>query len=606
MPITYQGLTSADFDPLKTHGETWLQFSRHLEERLAELDDFRTGDLKDDNWSGDAAEAGRERIKEFVQDLDERAGQARRIAAAIDDAVVALQDAKAQLADFVASIDPALNVSVKADGTITWEGGALAGTIDQIEGEIQSWLDKATEADEALKAAIGLYGETLSAAEEAALDQLAANEVGGLQDLIDGDASPEEINEWWNSLSGAEQIAMLENHPELLGGLDGVPTDTRDYANRELLESELNRYSPTLDADIADLQAQLDAMGDPKQFEMATGGLWMEETEEYKEYQALQEELAALEDQRDRRDSLTGLQDAITGQATTGQDYYLIGYDSAKDGKAIVSVGNPDSADNTAVYVPGTGSDLSNFSGSLDRAETMATDARDKDSNAETAVIAWLDYDAPDDVKPSEEDGAWSTGAENMHWAEDAGPTLSQFTHALEATHQGDSHTTLVSHSYGTTVVGHTASEYGVAADKIVAVASPGMDTEHAADLGIGAENVYVTTAEGDAIRDTTDTVTTIQDALPEGWSTVFGAPTYDNEGDGSQAWHGGTNPVNDDYGAIEFASDPTDKNGELTDDGTAIHKNYWADGNEARNNMAWIITDQADEITLMEGYEPS
>jgi pimeloyl-ACP methyl ester carboxylesterase len=332
----------------------------------------------------------------------------------------------------------------------------------------------------------------------------------------------------------------------------------------------------------------------------------MEESEEYKQYQALQEELSALEDQRDRRDSLTGLQDAITGTASTGQDYYLIDYDAAEDGKAIVSVGNPDSADNTAVYVPGTGSDLSNFGGSLDRAETMAWDAADKDPNAETAVVAWLDYDAPDDVKPSEQEGDWSSGAENMGYAEDAGPTLSQFTHALEATNPGDSHTTLVSHSYGTTVVGHTASEYGVAADKIIAVASPGMDTERAEDLGIGAENVYVTTAENDAIRNTTDTVTGIQNFLSQGWSSITGETSYDNEDDGSQAWHGGTNPVNDDYGAVEFASDPLNKDGEITTDGTAIHKNYWTEGNEARENMAYIITDQAEEISLAEGYEPS
>jgi pimeloyl-ACP methyl ester carboxylesterase len=600
MPITYRALTEADFEPLSGHGETWLQFSKHLEERLAELDDFRTGDLKDENWSGDAAEAGRERIKEFVQDLDERAAQARRVAAAIDDAAVAYQNCKANLESLIADLDPELKVSVSADGTVTALEPGKDNTVSWLQGEIQGWLDKATEADEALKAAIGLYGETLSAADEAVLDQLAANEVGSLQELIDDDASPEEVNEWWNSLSGAEQIAMLENHPELLGGLDGVPTDTRDYANRELLEAELNRYSPTLDSDIAEIEAQLEAMGDPDQWEMSSAGLWMEESEEYKQYQALQEELAALEDQRDRRDSLTGLQDAITGQASTGQDYYLINYDSAEDGKAIVSVGNPDSADNTAVYVPGTGADLSGFGNEVDRAEQLALASQTASPDQETAVIAWLDYDAPDDVKPSEQDGDWSTGAEDSSYAEAAGPALSQFTHGLEATSPGDSHTTMVSHSYGTTVVGHTASEYGVEADKIIAVASPGMDTPHASGLGIGAENVYVTTAEDDAIRLTTDTYTEINAGINP-VNILTGQSGYDGDGDGSQAWHGGVNPVHDDFGAVEFASESLDSKGNETTDGVDIHGGYFIPDNVALENMSYIITDQPDRLQPLE-----
>lgn len=599
MAITYQGLTGADFGPLQTAGEAWLTFSTDLEERLEQLDNYRTNDLKEENWDGDSAEAGRQRIKDFVADLDERSSQARRIAAAIEDAHDELKACQDELSELVGSVDRERASVTNAGGVIpdTSKGTDAIDYASGISTQIQEILDRASEPDAALNAAVGLYAETLDDIEERALDDLATGPAETLQELVDGGASPERINEWWNSLSGEEQIAMMDNHPEMLGGLDGIPTDTRDYSNRQVLEDEINSFDLSLDYDIARLEeqiAEMEANGEDVHY---GGNLGVPHNTA--EYQDLLDQLDELTDQRDTRDSLMDLQEAITRPTDSGQDHYLLGYDSSGDGQAIVSVGNPDTADNTAVYVPGTGSDLGNFPDAIGRAETMAGDAGEWGvPGEETAVIAWLDYDAPDEVVPN---------ALDMSYANDAGPTLSQFTHGLESAHtEGGAHTTVVGHSYGTTVVGHTASEHGVEADKIIAVASPGMDTHSAEQLGVGSENVFVSTAEGDDIRISTDTWTDVFDGV----SSFFGGESNDGtgrgadaEGDEYMAWHGMANPLHEDYGATQFASDPMNKYGEITDDGGDIHSGYWADGNVARQNMAYILSDRTEELILPDGH---
>lgn len=598
MAVSYSGLVEADFDALASVGDTWKTLADTLESEAGTIEDLKRSDeasLGADHWEGEAAEAGHARLREIVIGVDDRAASARRVWASIVDAAEAFKSCRSDLESLIAEA-PSRGVAVSDSGAVTPRDGVPTDT-DQaalMRSDIDQVLDRATEADEALKVAVGIWAETFSEAERLTVIGDAADEAEALQELVDSGASPEQVGDWWAGLSEAERLGILEGSPELVADLDGIPTDTRDSANRDLLDAELDRFDPTLDAEIADLESQL------AELEAAADDGRMDSSAEIYD---LAQQLQDLRTEQERRDSLLGLQDAITGHASTGQDYYLLGYDSAGDGKAIVSVGNPDTADNTAVYVPGTTADLDGFGGEIARAETMAVDAREMASGEETAVIAWLDYDAPDQVMISAEDeNEVDSGAGFMSHAEEAGPVLAQFTQGLEATHtEGGAHTTVVGHSYGTTVVGHSASEYGLETDKIIAVASPGLDTAHASDLGIGAENVFVSTAEGDAIRMTTDDY---------GWSEyVFDSITGnedppDAEGDGAYAWHGQTNPLHDDYGAVQFASDATDKHGNESTSGTDIHSGYWAEENIARDNMAYIITDQTEEVTPAAGYE--
>nr|BFF22128.1 hypothetical protein GCM10025732_00930 [Glycomyces mayteni] len=358
MGITYSGLREADFDRLATVAETWKTMADTLESEAGTVEDLKradSADLGSENWDGDTAELGRDKIRELVVAFDDRSAEARRVWTAITDAVEEFNACRSELQGWIDEA-PSRGVVIADDGTVTTPHTASTQQQQQVlivREEIDALLERATAADEALKAAVGIWAGTFSESERLDLIHQAEDEAGELQDLIDSGASPDAVNDWWNGLSEAERLGVLEGSPALIAGLDGVPTGTRDAANRDLLEAELDRYSPTLDGDIASLEDQIAELEGDWDDIVAS-----DDRERAMELEDLQAELERLETQRDQRDSLASLQEAIAGQAPSGQEYLLLGYDSAADGKAIVSVGNPDTADNTAVYVPGTGADL--------------------------------------------------------------------------------------------------------------------------------------------------------------------------------------------------------------------------------------------------------
>ncbi len=247
--------------------------------------------------------------------------------------------------------------------------------------------------------------------------------------------------------------------------------------------------------------------------------------------------------------------DAITARLNdAGQpDAYLIGFSTDGDGRAIVSVGNPDTADNVLTYVPGTGEQLSSAGGGLNRADEMAEDAALEAGGEITSVVYWYGYDAPDSIP--------AAGRES--YAEDGGPILDRFQSGLRATHDGESpsRNTVLGHSYGSTVIGHAARGSDFDADAVVFVGSPGVGVDHVSELtGVHADQVWATTAKHDVI------------GLVPDWGSTHGK-----------------DPSEADFGARVFASDQ----GSFFDM-TGAHSAYWEAKNSARENIAMIVTGQA------------
>src|SRR5256885_2058344 len=143
---------------------------------------------------------------------------------------------------------------------------------------------------------------------------------------------------------------------------------------------------------------------------------------------------------------------ALTGKSPTRcadcrQQAFLPGIDTAGNGRAIVAMGNPDTAANVATYVPGTGARLEMAGADMDRSDRMLASAT-KAGSPSTSVITWIGYDAPQSI-PS---------AASESYAEGAKKDLDRFQDGLRATHEGPpSHNTVLGHSYGSTVIGHTA-----------------------------------------------------------------------------------------------------------------------------------------------------
>lgn len=249
----------------------------------------------------------------------------------------------------------------------------------------------------------------------------------------------------------------------------------------------------------------------------------------------------------------------------------LLGFDTEGAGHVAVSYGNPDTAQNTAVYVPGTTSKLSSASGDFGRAAALY-DATAGKSTGDTASVYWLGYDAPD--------WPWSSGdlgPSTQSFADAGGPKLAAFVNALNAQHQGPTNLTLIGHSYGSTVVGDALAHFGAQAQGAIFVGSPGATVDHASELHVNG-NVWSSKATFDPVPDMSIGITGLDDDHTQHFgndptSSAFGGHTFDS-GDGTPL-------VTVDPFGIGKA-----------------HSEYWNSSNVG--NLANIVTGHTDQVPPM------
>jgi hypothetical protein len=333
-----------------------------------------------------------------------------------------------------------------------------------------------------------------------------------------GTPPPDTVARWWQGLSPAQRRWLMAERPEAIGNLDGVPADARDLANRarltRLLADPAVRHRPAL----LGLRARLDAAGAARP--------------------------------------------------------YLLGLSTDGTGRAILAIGDPDTADHVVTYVPGLGATLDHGLDEIGRADRLATAARRAAPGSSTSVIAWLGYDAPDSLP----------AAARVDPAVRAVPVLHRFQAGLRATHLGaPSHNTVVGLSYGSTVVGLTGHGPGLVADDVVLIGSPGVGVAHADGLGLGAAHVWASTARHDVINAAADPRYLLRPDLNPLLRPLIGEHT-------DRLWFG-PSPAGQAFGAHVFASAP----GSALDPVHA-HLGYFDDGNPALAGMADIaVGDYAD-----------
>ncbi|WP_404956883.1 alpha/beta hydrolase [Streptomyces sp. 147326] len=369
--------------------------------------------------------------------------------------------------------------------------------------------------------------------------------------------------EWWKGLSEEEREAYITLQPAGIGAMDGLPADVRDSANRTVLAEKHGAYQVELDAIPKEPQ--------PKYHYVQRGRAWMrEETDAW----------SAWNDKHgDRRDHL---KDRLFGMETiqkrfdaTGErglpEAYLLGFDpeANHDGRVILANGNPDTADHTAIFVPGTKTTLGSISDEAAKSDALWRETSLRTPGQSVSTITWFDYDAPDTIPQAIYD----------KYAENGSPTLRRFLDGSEAAHQsasGDSsHTTLIGHSYGSTLIGDTAkyrSPYAdtwwsnpLPVDDVIAVGSPGMQADHAADLGFKPKHTWAMEGGGD------------DNGVTEGGRFILG--------------ENGIIPTDETFGANKMRSD------------SPGHGNFWDEENgepsQSLLNQALVIAGQYDEVDL-------
>lgn len=341
-------------------------------------------------------------------------------------------------------------------------------------GEYRQWIDQALKdareaSDQGTKALSGLNGDIMDrfrpgAVDESGDDAKAAMKALGIQGPQIPD-KPQDAADWWKALSPAEQREYMTMYPKEIGSTNGLPSFVRNEANRIALDQE---YDALVNGD-----ARAENPGASND-----------------ELNNRQSHLALLRDELEKND----------GQTEERKQLYLLDFDGSGNGRAVIAMGNPDTAAHTAIQVPGTDTTMESVPGQLGRIGDLQDSAyADGKPNGDVSTIFWLGYDAPEFEGGT---GLVGGGVTSEDRAEEAAPRLRDFVQGTRASHEGEpSHVTVLGHSYGSTVVGNAASmDGGLGADDIVAVGSPGMGVNKAEDLNIDPDHVWIGTSQGDGV----------------------------------------------------------------------------------------------------------
>ncbi|MFJ8433921.1 alpha/beta hydrolase [Kitasatospora sp. NPDC094019] len=505
------------FDPQGLHdaAKAWTALG-HAAEGVGQRHRSQVNGPLAGNWEGEDAKAAVSYMGKTEQQLNIVKMEAGAAALVLNTVADRIDQARTNLVNAVnRAADAGLDVS--ADGVVSLppEGEGehndpdaqkarqqLGRDMKSCQGRIDTALKDAGTASDQGNTALGRLSSNaldpakvngaLAGAKNAAA--AAMRDLGLVDPYIPDGKDPERSAAWWKGLTPEQQDAYLALHPDRIGKLDGLPATVRDEANRLVLDEKLDAYRA----------------GKPGDFGVEEG-----------EYKA---RISAMEEIRRKLIASDGNPEK--------HRMFLLGIDpDANNGRAVVSTGNPDKAQHTAIFVPGTGTVLTGVPGQMDHIRRLQGVAEDE-TDGDVAVVSWLGYETPN----------WLNGSVAETDRGDAGaPLLRDFTKGLRVA-EGDngvcSHLTLMGHSYGTYVVGAAARDGGANVDDIIALGSPGMGVDRASELNIDPKHVWVGTAKDDFIQTATGTV------FGEGPQYgIFGAQRIlvDTEGHGGY-WNMGPN----------------------------------------------------------------
>lgn len=435
-------------------------------------------------------------------------------------------------------------------------------------------------------AAFGLFGG--HAPDANGVGKLTAAAAGGdvaaLKALVDLQRTGKDttlagrLSVWWRQLGPLAQGQLMNASPSLVGSLNGLPAVDRDRANRAYLAAQktaipleiqrLRASSVKLGAETKKLSDQMAGIRDPYQ----KYGL-SQRLERLRESSARLEE--SIKEQELKMRQLVAVEKGMARGGQNGRpSALLLQLELGGLGKTAVSFGNPDEADNLAIYVPGTGTKLEGFGGAdsdAERAGAMWDQASRFKPDKKIASIAWLGYEAPQ--------WGWSLVDLNRTpglpiAAVKGAPLLASFTDGLRAAHKAASGVrfTVLGHSYGSTTVGAAAQlRPHSLADQLIFVGSPGGGASKAKDLKVNS--VWVGESPNDVVGDI-GSLAPVLGADPS--ATDFGAPQFYVEGSGGFFYN--------------FES----------------HSNYWDKESDSLANIGYLINGQYGRLIPFPGSSGS
>ena len=353
---------------------------------LTGLQDELDATARPSGWEGEAASAADSHRAELTEMLRRTAAQVGAVGRGLDEAGASLTAVHTLLAEseslattweFALGDDNQVR-DTTPPGTQLTEAVLADRTrmqtelVDRVGQICRTAADTDADLSQLLRWAAGDHVDDGAGTTLASAADTGARE-GGLSALAPPlNGTPTQNAAWWGSLTPTQQRALVDEHPETVGNLDGVPASVRDTANRARLGTERART----EAEISRLQGQLD--------DHLFGGL-------------LTNEDAALEHAKNRLSDL----DAIE-QTLTGDDRHLLLLDNSGEMvKAAIANGDVDTADNVSVSTSGLNSstrgNLEGYDGDMNRMRgEVEHQLQQAGRGSETvATVTWMGYEPP-------------------------------------------------------------------------------------------------------------------------------------------------------------------------------------------------------------------
>lgn len=532
---------------------------RSVATTMSDVSESMAADGVPDDWTGAASTAADHAMTLVAADTEAACAACTRVAVACDAFVtrivqlIAVRDVldhdRRSVNTAIDTLAGRIEQSTGDDtAALEAEADALRTRVDRIGHDVRQLGEDVAAAEDLLIAAFRAVDSTTEGTDEAERDTTDTSALRSQLSSLGDD--PDAVNHWWNRLSPAEREALNISDPDLVGNTNGIPAGDRDDANRTSLERDLDT-----------LQAQQDA------------GEGLSTAE--------QRLLARAKAARDAlnlpatRPPVDGTLDGVPDQVDVDLILYRPGAFGG-DGAVAVSYGDPDTADNTAVIVPGITNDGTNIAGQGRDAYTLYEKAIAKGESA--ATVAWMGYDSPS-WNPATalswpRDGLDLSSVLDEDKAEAGGRHLADFIDGLRASDQRDddkdSNMTVIGHSYGSTTAAHAAHDYGLNADALALIGSPGAGGDgvnSAGDLRMPDGKVYAGAAANDFVS----------------WLGRDGAVGM------------GKDPTQADFGAKVFPVAPGEHfHAESIDQGVLNHTSYF-DAQSLDNLTAVVRGDEPD-----------
>ena len=508
----------------------------------------------------------------------------------------------AQLPKIAVDLEAIAAALAEAQRTSAWYISALEGDLEDTDDKMGDALDDGDE-DEAN----GLYEDAVaetsavlfqvkqirdgySATLQNSLAILRADggdpaEIKGADELLipPPDTSTEQVKQWWDSLSEEQKRLLIDQHPQELGNLNGIPAEARGQVNLDVMNDDLSRVEAVAEQAGLPRRALRDnALHNANNDVFANPGKYGLTDTDITRYQNAVKTNEGLEHDR--------------GDAKDPRPVMLWAYDPLAfngKGRAAIAIGNPDRSRNTAVIVPGTNSSVQG--GWLFDGHNDAINLYDQSSKADprnsTAVIAWMGYDAPEfDFQHPESAAADPTKLQQVGtpWmARAGGALLASDVNGLAVTHDGSipSHFAVIGHSYGSTTVADAFANGGMRANDAVLIGCPGTDIARAAaDFHLNGGKVYVGAASTDAISWIGESGSGVPSAINGG----LGDPLGPLAGLGTDPAHSG-------FGSVRFRAEVAGTHDVVP--WFNDHSHYYDMGSEALHNMTEIATGHGDNL---------